>query len=81
MAPSPQPARTATTGLAESPGIFEVFEVLGRNKTVKRLERAIKTIESGSDMNTDKPADFMREIIREDLKAGKYDSRVHTLSS
>ena len=43
-----QPARTATTGLAESPGIFEVFEVLGRNKTVKRLERAIKTIESGN---------------------------------
>ncbi|MBI1811714.1 MAG: glutamine--tRNA ligase/YqeY domain fusion protein [Nitrospirae bacterium] len=29
-------------------------------------------------MNTDKPTDFIREIIREDLKAGKYDSRVHT---
>ncbi|MEK7864837.1 MAG: glutamine--tRNA ligase/YqeY domain fusion protein [Nitrospirota bacterium] len=29
-------------------------------------------------MNTDKPTDFMREIIREDLKIGKYDSRVHT---
>ena len=29
-------------------------------------------------MNSDKPTDFIREIIREDLKAGKYDSRVHT---
>ena len=29
-------------------------------------------------MNTDKPTDFIREIIREDLKNGKYDSRVHT---
>ena len=26
----------------------------------------------------DKPTDFIREIIREDLKAGKFDSRVHT---
>jgi glutaminyl-tRNA synthetase len=29
-------------------------------------------------MNTEKPVDFIREIIREDLKTGKYDSRVHT---
>jgi glutaminyl-tRNA synthetase len=29
-------------------------------------------------MNSDKPTDFIRELIREDLKAGKYDSRVHT---
>ena len=43
-----QPVRVAMTGGTESPGIFEVLEVLGRNKTVKRLERAIKTIESGN---------------------------------
>ncbi|OGW57772.1 MAG: glutamine--tRNA ligase [Nitrospirae bacterium RBG_16_43_8] len=29
-------------------------------------------------MNTEKSVDFIREIIREDLKSGKYDSRVHT---
>jgi len=29
-------------------------------------------------MNTDKTTDFIREIIREDLKNRKYDSRVHT---
>ncbi|MCX5718094.1 MAG: glutamine--tRNA ligase/YqeY domain fusion protein [Nitrospirae bacterium] len=29
-------------------------------------------------MNTEKPVDFIREIIREDLKIGKYNSRVHT---
>lgn len=39
-----QPVRVAITGGTESPGIFEVLEVLGRNKTVKRLERAIKSI-------------------------------------
>jgi len=32
------------TGGAESPGIFEVLEVLGKEKTLKRLERAIRTI-------------------------------------
>ena len=39
-----QPVRVAMTGGAESPGIFEVLEVLGKEKTLKRLERAIRTI-------------------------------------
>jgi len=30
------------------------------------------------DMNTEKPVDFIREIIREDLKNRKFDNRVHT---
>lgn len=34
-----QPARVALTGKAESPGLFEVMEVLGRDKTLERLER------------------------------------------
>ncbi|MBI4839171.1 MAG: glutamate--tRNA ligase, partial [Nitrospirae bacterium] len=38
-----QPVRVAMTGGAESPGIFEVLEVLGREKTLKRLDKAIKT--------------------------------------
>lgn len=29
-------------------------------------------------MNTEKPVDFIREIIREDLKNRKFDNRVHT---
>lgn len=41
-----QPVRVAVTGRTESPGIFEVLEILGREKTLKRLERAIETIES-----------------------------------
>lgn len=41
-----QPARVAVTGRAESPGIFEVIEIVGKEKTLKRLEKAIKTIES-----------------------------------
>jgi glutamyl-tRNA synthetase len=39
-----QPVRVAVTGGTESPGIFEVIEVLGKEKTMKRLERAILAI-------------------------------------
>ncbi|NWF52807.1 MAG: glutamate--tRNA ligase [Nitrospirae bacterium] len=39
-----QPVRVAITGKTESPGIFEVIEIIGREKTLKRLEKAIKTI-------------------------------------
>jgi glutamyl-tRNA synthetase len=41
-----QPVRVAITGGTESPGIFEVIEIVGKEKTLKRLEKAIKTIES-----------------------------------
>ena len=41
-----QPVRVAMTGGAESPGIFEVIEVLGKEKTLKRLDKAIDTIGS-----------------------------------
>lgn len=41
-----QPVRVAMTGGTESPGIFEVLEVVGREKTLKRLEKAIQTIET-----------------------------------
>jgi glutamyl-tRNA synthetase len=39
-----QPVRVALTGKAESPGIFEVIEILGKEKVLKRLEKAIKEI-------------------------------------
>jgi glutamyl-tRNA synthetase len=39
-----QPVRVAMTGKTESPGIFEVLEIIGKEKTLKRLEKAIKTI-------------------------------------
>jgi glutamyl-tRNA synthetase len=39
-----QPVRVAMTGKTESPGIFEVIEIAGREKTLKRLEKAIHTI-------------------------------------
>jgi glutamyl-tRNA synthetase len=39
-----QPVRVAMTGGTESPGIFEVLEIVGKEKTLKRLERAIRTI-------------------------------------
>jgi glutamyl-tRNA synthetase len=40
-----QPVRVAVTGGTESPGIFEVLEIVGKEKVMKRLERAIETIE------------------------------------
>lgn len=39
-----QPVRVSLTGRTESPGIFEVIEVLGRDRTVSRLEKAIGKI-------------------------------------
>jgi len=43
-----QPVRVAITGGTESPGIFEVLEIVGKEKTLRRLEKAIKTIESSA---------------------------------
>jgi len=39
-----QPVRVSVTGKAESPGIFEVLEILGKEKVLRRLERAIEGI-------------------------------------
>ncbi len=39
-----QPVRVAITGNTVSPGIFEVLEIVGRERAVKRLERAIEGI-------------------------------------
>jgi glutamyl-tRNA synthetase len=35
-----QPMRAAVTGMNVSPGIFEVIEILGRNETLTRIDRA-----------------------------------------
>jgi glutamyl-tRNA synthetase len=38
-----QPVRVAMTGGTESPGIFDVLEIIGKEKALRRLEKAIKT--------------------------------------
>jgi glutamyl-tRNA synthetase len=43
-----QPVRVAVTGGAESPGIYELLEIVGKEKTLKRLEKAIGTIGKGA---------------------------------
>jgi glutamyl-tRNA synthetase len=43
-----QPVRVAMTGGTESPGIFDVLEVVGKEKALRRLERAIGTIQGSS---------------------------------
>jgi glutamyl-tRNA synthetase len=40
-----QPVRVAITGGTISPGIYEVIEVLGKDRTVQRLNKAAKQIE------------------------------------
>jgi glutamyl-tRNA synthetase len=40
-----QPVRVSITGKAESPGIFEVLEIVGKEKTMKRLDKAIALIQ------------------------------------
>jgi len=39
-----QPVRVALTGGTQSPGIFEVLDVMGKEKAVRRLEKAIESI-------------------------------------
>ncbi len=39
-----QPVRVAITGSTVSPGIFEVIEIIGKERIIKRLERAIEMI-------------------------------------
>lgn len=40
-----QPVRVAMTGGTMSPGIYDLIEIIGKEKTLRRLERAIKVIE------------------------------------
>ena len=39
-----QPVRVALTGGTVSPGIFDVIEIVGKEKTLKRLRKAIESI-------------------------------------
>ena len=41
-----QPVRVALTGKTVSPGIFEIIEVLGKERVIKRLEEALLYIDS-----------------------------------
>ena len=41
-----QPLRVALTGRTASPGIFEVMEVLGKEKVLKRIDKAVAHIRS-----------------------------------
>lgn len=41
-----QPLRVALTGSSASPGLFEVMEALGRQKVMKRIEKALAYISS-----------------------------------
>jgi glutamyl-tRNA synthetase len=44
-----QPVRVAVTGGPNSPGIFETLEVVGRDRSVQRLGRAIEMAEARAD--------------------------------
>ena len=43
-----QPVRVAMTGRTASPGIFEVLDVLGKERSIERLDRAIQQIGSSA---------------------------------
>ena len=43
-----QPVRVALTGSAASPGIYEVIAVLGKERTLRRLNKALALIEARS---------------------------------
>ena len=41
-----QPVRVALTGSTVSPGIYEVIAVLGKERTLKRLNNALEYIQA-----------------------------------
>jgi len=43
-----QPVRVAMTGGTMSPGIYELLEIVGKEKTMRRLERAVHMIEKNA---------------------------------
>ena len=43
-----QPLRVALTGRTVSPGIYEVMELLGKERTLQRLQEGIRRAESAS---------------------------------
>ncbi len=47
-----QPTRVALTGGTVSPGIFEIIEVLGREKTIERLKKALEFIKKHTSPDT-----------------------------
>jgi len=40
-----QPVRVALTGGTVSPGIYEVIEVMGKERTIRRIEAAVRMIQ------------------------------------
>ena len=38
------PLRIALTGLAASPGPFDIIEILGRDESISRLKRALESV-------------------------------------
>ena len=48
-----QPIRVAITGGSSSPGIFETLRVLGRERSVRRIDAAIELIERRAEANSD----------------------------
>ncbi len=49
-----QPVRVALVGRTVSPGIFDVVALMGREKTVARLRRALAFIEKSAEQKTEK---------------------------
>ena len=47
-----QPMRVALTGLAVSPGIFDVLLVLGRDWSLARLDMSVQLLQSGTTVSS-----------------------------
>jgi len=51
-----QPLRLALMGSAESPGIFDVLTLLGRERSVERIDRALAAIAARAAAASDDPS-------------------------
>ena len=49
-----QPIRVAITGTSVSPGIFETLAVLGKERSIERIERAVQRLSTDGQDRTSK---------------------------
>ena len=73
------PLRLALFGKCDGPDIPTIIDILGRDKTIKRLKftRTLKASQYSKNFSSHS-SDFIRDIIEEDLRTNKYGGRVHT---
>ena len=81
-----QPIRVAVCGRKNAPPLFGTLEVLGRDTCLERIDRPFRKLKKlgiaydimSTSRSGERPSNFVRDIILDDLKTNKFGGRVHT---